>query len=383
MNNLIIGNIYTYWLLRILLVSVLTFCGWGIAQKDKTGKDFWKWATPALILYSLIQGLRYMRGQDYYHYKQDLEGNLFTDYQDQIYLLWLDLFHSTGLHYAVGFVFYSFILFLSFLLVVKRFPKTAMWALPLFLLMLPETENLIRQYFATSFFLLALYSLYNNKRKKVIIFLLICLGIHFSSFIPMLLLLFILTVKIENKINRPWLLVAIYIFVYYFWEPSWFSFITDSLKMKNLNDDSISAHYIGNADRWFSEEGSISLVLGTKKATASIISKSVNFLSNASMIWYGYIAMKNNKKINIIYWFSYFALIIKTLGGDIEMYSRISQWFIYLTPILYGAIFAYTPLKHFEKLALIILFLITWGFYGFIRNFGDIGYAGCAFIWDI
>lgn len=382
MNAFIIGDIYVYWSLRIFLVAVLTICGWGIT-KHSSDKNFWRWAIPALVFYSLIQGLRYMRGQDYYHYKQDLEGNLFTEYHDEIYLLWLDFFHFTGLHFAYGFVFYSFILFFAYLLVVRKFKETAVWALPLFLLMIPETENLIRQFFATSFFLLGLYSYYNNKKNWVIIYFIISLGIHFSSFIPIVFFLVFLFTKIENKMEKPWILLAIYIVLYLFWNPNWFSFVTDMLNKVNMTNDLAGANYINNAERWFSEDGSIALVIGSKKITVSIAYKVTKFLTDVVVIWYGYKAMKNNPNINIIFWFSFSALIIKTVGGDIEIYSRICQWTLYLTPILYGSIFAYNHLKNIEKLSILILFIANWGYYGFVRSIGDMGYSGCAFIWDI
>ena len=65
-----VGEPIVYWFLRIFLLIVLIYCGWGISYD--TPKRYNKYAWFAGISYSLIQGLRWLRGADYPHYYNDI-----------------------------------------------------------------------------------------------------------------------------------------------------------------------------------------------------------------------------------------------------------------------------------------------------------------------
>ena len=64
MISMSLGDPIVYWLLRILLLVTLLVCGWGISYQEKIFKVY---ALVAGAAYSLIQGLRLERGQDYPH----------------------------------------------------------------------------------------------------------------------------------------------------------------------------------------------------------------------------------------------------------------------------------------------------------------------------
>ena len=65
-----VGDPIIYWILRILLLAILFFCGWGIS-KDAPAR-YNKYAWLAGSAYSLIEGLRWLRGADYPHYYNDI-----------------------------------------------------------------------------------------------------------------------------------------------------------------------------------------------------------------------------------------------------------------------------------------------------------------------
>ena len=69
------GDPFVYWSFYVLLVLILTYCGWGISNDDEKQTHFRKYAWIAGISYSLIEGLRWLRGADYYHYYMDLDTN--------------------------------------------------------------------------------------------------------------------------------------------------------------------------------------------------------------------------------------------------------------------------------------------------------------------
>lgn len=98
-----VGEPIVYWFLRIFLLIVLTYCGWGISYD--TPKRYNKYAWFAGISYSLIQGLRWLRGADYPHYYNDivtLWGNIISI----SYQLWLQM----SLNYCIEYGALCFII---------------------------------------------------------------------------------------------------------------------------------------------------------------------------------------------------------------------------------------------------------------------------------
>ena len=77
-KEIVLESVSTFWGLRLLLLAVLMFCGWGIAYKNNNNNYFWYYAIPIIILYTLIQGLRFDRGVDYPHYAQELQYDLYA-----------------------------------------------------------------------------------------------------------------------------------------------------------------------------------------------------------------------------------------------------------------------------------------------------------------
>ena len=152
------GDPILFWVLRLVVFLTLLYSGYLITYKDDDEKSYWKYSSIGIIVYSLVEGLRWNRGVDYPHYYQDITGKLFTDYSETVYVWWTELFKFTGLPFWVAFIFYSFLFIHGFYFLLKKFKKQAVWALPLFFIItVGSSENLIRQYLAVSMFEYALY----------------------------------------------------------------------------------------------------------------------------------------------------------------------------------------------------------------------------------
>lgn len=387
-NPLLIGNPVNYWILRIALFVILIFCGWGVSYKTNTNRQYWLWTAPIILSYSLFFGLRYGRGADYFHYYQDLVSTPFTDYSEPLYLLWIDIFKVTDLPYYLGFVFYSFLLILGVALMVKHCQKAAIWVYPIFVLLTPSSENLIRQYFAAAFILIAVAAYYNGKLKWAIVYALVALNIHFSSFFIIGVCLVAKYVKASRKVNLilPILLVVIYLFTYFLWDNSYFGWVADILSKISLSEDTAGAAYLENADRWFTDEGDLNVIMGRTVGVQSLLKQATTFLSDFIVIILGYKIIKRQPKWNIIFWCSYLAIILNNIRGGIEMYARFYNWVVIFLPFMYGLIII--NLKSLTKsqlirVAIIAILLIQFGYYGIIRSIGSIGYSGCAFVWDL
>lgn len=381
------GDPTIYWTLYVLLTLILTFCGWGISKDDEKQSQFNKYAWIAGISYSLIEGLRWLRGADYYHYYMDLDTNfkagVCTPDPEPVYEWWVNLFHMTGLHPSIAFIIYSALLIFGVLLIFKSYPKAALWGLPLFFLMTnSQTENIIRQTLATSFLIFAYVAYLNEKKKLMLAMLCVVPLIHSAGLYGVALFLVFIYVKVP--LRQPWILVALFLFAYYFWNPDWFQGFADYLSKLNLGDDVKGQGYLDNSDRWFTSEGSIANVLGKGATQLSMLYVSVNFLVNLFTVWFGFYASRDDRKLQTVYYFAYVALIIQTMAGDIELFVRFSQWTNLLTPILVGVMFAKIKLPQVNNLQVLIyiVFAINYIFYGLIRSIGTLPYAGCGFIWD-
>ena len=381
------GDPTIYWTLYVLLTLILTFCGWGISKDDEKQTHFRKYAWIAGISYSLIEGLRWLRGADYYHYYMDLDTNfkatVCTPDPEPIYEWWVNLFHMTGLHPSIAFIIYSALLIFGVLLIFKSYPKAALWGLPLFFLITnSQTENIVRQTLATSFLIFAYVAYLTEKKKLMFAMLCVVPLIHSSGLYGVALFLVFTYVKVPLK--QPWILVALFLFAYYFWNPDWFQGFADYLSKLNLGDDAKGQSYLDNSDRWFTSEGSIANVLGTGVAQLSMLYITVKFLVNLFIVYFGFYACRNDRKLQTVYYFAYIALIIQTIAGDIELFIRFSQWTNLLTPILVGVMFAKIKLPQVKNLQVVIyvVFAINYIFYGLIRSIGSLPYAGCGFIWD-
>lgn len=381
------GDPTIYWTLYVLLTLILTFCGWGISKDDEKQTHFRKYAWIAGISYSLIEGLRWLRGADYYHYYMDLDtdfkATVCTPDPEPIYEWWVNLFHMTGLHPSIAFIIYSALLIFGVLLIFKSYPKAALWGLPLFFLITnSQTENIVRQTLATSFLIFAYVAYLTEKKKLMFAMLCVVPLIHSSGLYGVALFLVFTYVKVPLK--QPWILVALFLFAYYFWNPDWFQGFADYLSKLNLGDDAKGQSYLDNSDRWFTSEGSIANVLGTGVAQLSKLYITVKFLVNLFIVYFGFYACRNDRKLQTVYYFAYIALIIQTIAGDIELFIRFSQWTNLLTPILVGVMFAKIKLPQVKNLQVVIyvVFAINYIFYGLIRSIGSLPYAGCGFIWD-
>ena len=118
------GDLFTFWILRIFLLLVFVVCGFGISYDKKS--RFCVYSLVSGLCYSLIQGLRYARGVDYMHYKFDMEGHWFVDNYEVGYRF-IVIFLSQWLHlpYWGCFICYSALLIFAVLLVLKRIPQMA------------------------------------------------------------------------------------------------------------------------------------------------------------------------------------------------------------------------------------------------------------------
>lgn len=381
-----LGNPIVYWVLRLIVLLSFFLSGYLISFKDKSGKSYWKYSSICIIIYSLVEGLRWNRGIDYPHYYQDLTGKLFQEYDDYVYLLWVDVFKYTGLPYWVAFIFYSFLFVFGFCLILKLFRKQAIWALPLFFIItISSSENLIRQFFAMAIAEFALYYFLKKKYIPAVIYSAIAFGIHSSVLMILGLIVLIYYIHFDKKIKTGWLLVAVYAAFYFFWDPSYLDPISDWMSKLSFGDeDSRANDYLSNADFWFSSESSLSDRLGTGGKLASIFSTTISFVTNCIIIKFGFDVTKIQPKYRIMYWLGFISVILFILSnnGDFEIWSRLSVMTRFLLPIVIAGILTELKMNNIAMYAIYGILGVYFLYNSFFSMWGQVGVMGCAFVWD-
>lgn len=380
----LVGSPIIYWFFRFVLLSIFTFCGYEITKRDISKFKGYAWI--AIISFALIEGLRWLRGVDYYHYYRDIEtcfGDVMvcTPKPEFLYNLWVHVFYYTGLPPFIAFIVYSGLLMFGFMLIVYKFKETAVWSLPMFFfLLLGPTENTIRQYIAISFVMIAYYAYLSNKRNLMIVMLIIAPLFHTSTLYTDLLFLIFAYIKIPGEKAFPYL--ALYILLFFFFDPQWLNGIADYLQSFNIDSDTIKGGgYIEHADRWFTEESDLTGLVGVKES--SKIRILFSFLSNSIIIYYGFKVTKGKLQNQIVYFFTYIGILFQTVGGNMELISRFGTLTNWVTPVLIGLICINKKIKKEKLLYFIIIGVFCASYiFSFIKSIFNIPYTGYGFIWD-
>lgn len=386
-KEIVMESVSTFWALRLVLLAVLIFCGWGITYKNKDNNYFWYYAIIAIVVYSLIQGLRFDRGADYYLYYEEILGRwaastTLGESREPLYALLLDVVHAFNIPYWSVFVFYSGLLITGFMLVLKKLPEYAFWALPLFFLItLESSETIIRQYIAISFLFYAYYYALKENTKMMLIMLLCVPLIHLSGAIIIGLFLLIWKIDLNKLIRTPNILLGIYVILYVIWDVANLDAVSAGLSDVNGLEGTNLQGYLDDSDRWFTEEGDINNVVGNT-VQKSIIRDITTFLCNCIMIWFGYYACKQDERLRIPYYCSFFAIIIFQIGGAIELIMRMGWWLCPFEPLILGGLLFNFKGPKILKYSVMGIIIITY-YVKFLMQVGKPSVFGNAFVWDI
>lgn len=376
------GNPIVYWILYVILVGTLVFCGYGIGYRQT--KYYKRFAWLAIILFSLIEGLRWLRGADYYGYYvlfetgQDNSGRTL----EPLFQVFSTLFCFFHLPPTIAFVFFSGLFIAAFVLMCSRYKEAAVWCLPImFVLLGGSAENILRQYAAISFLILAYYFYVGNEYKKMLFSLLCAPLIHLSALFGVFF--FFLFIWKRFPYGKPLLLVGLYCFLFFFWNPEWLSSFADILHNLDVNfgEDNNYNQYLNSADLYFTLD---SVLSDGETVSRSFIYKTIIFLSDFCVVYWGYKACKQDSKLHVAYYFAYFGILIIIMAGYINILRRFGYWLNWTVPLVIGLILSKVDFGKNKIIQYIIvtIFLMRYAFYGIIANLGVAPYAGCGFIWD-
>jgi|WetSurMetagenome_2_1015567.scaffolds.fasta_scaffold95112_2 hypothetical protein len=187
-------DILIYNLLRYLLLFSFITAGYKFYNNNEA--NYWRTLTYPIVLYSIMEGCRWMRGTDFYGNFQIANGRAYSN--DILYDGFAAIIHNLDLPYYFFFIAISFLLIYSILLFLKDYKEAF---LPCILLIyaftMNQSENLMRQYAAISLMLISVYFLLREKYLHCVVILILSYFIHSSVLfvIPFLLIFKILSIK--------------------------------------------------------------------------------------------------------------------------------------------------------------------------------------------
>lgn len=380
---MVLGNFIIFCFLKILLTIVLLVCGYYISYGKKGKEKYWQISIIAIVCYSLEMGLRWGRSWDYRHYYQDLTGELYQQYDDVLYLAWIDFFKLTGLPYWTAFIFYSALLIFGFMLLLKKYPKAAIWALPLFLFIPSGADNHARQFFSIAFGLFGYYFYYRKRWINAFVFFFCCATIHFANIFLIIVILFFDIVKLQKIAYSPIILIILYTFLYFFWNPEWLSGLANDLSKIDMGNYRAQM-FLDHSDYWLSEDSDIRIKLGLRRNVVATYYIIMKLVVNNGLIYYGCKLFKRNKNFSIYFWSTILILIIGVVGGSKEIFYRFIAQLQCFEALFIGIMWYESRMKTiYERILFILIGIYYFGWVSYFRNIILPSPLGYAYIWDL
>jgi len=376
-----------YLIINILLLTCFVYCGNRISK----GVPYKTATLPCIFLFTLVQGCRYMRGNDYQHYTEVFNGDI-PDTTGFLFIGINDTAKLLGFNAYSVFLIYSFVFILCAVYFLKEYKTYAKWTFPLFIMAYMQFEEyMIRQAFSYSFFFLYMNYLFkikpenikhicikNKKHISLCIFWgIICLNIHSANIINILTvtgLYFFMHKPLHYNITIPIYLLCVYVLPKIFD----FSILQPILNIFSQHNE-LASTYAENSSIWFSSEGMNNIY------TRNTVIQIIEALGTSSLLYLGYKTichLKTYQKRNATLFNSFFiGVCILSLFRNLEILNRIGQVLTYFWVFPMSLVLYYKTPKwsKFNKIACMFLVWFTYEYLKYLL----FPYTGkTAFIWD-
>lgn len=243
----------------IILYLILCFCTIIFSRKLSRLKDEKSWflcMLPYILIFSIIEGVRYLRGTDYlnyalrYLYDEEFRINEF------IWCTFRELLHLLHCSYWTQYIVFAFCWITGMIYLIQKDKKYACYVMPIALVFaLGSFENLIRQSFAFSFLFVAMSHLLDKKYKYAILFATIAIFIHNAALILVLIIGSIYLIR--NYKIKAIVYVILYLIMIVLAQVHFLAFITQKAEgIIHLLGNNISfiAFYLTNFDQWLGSD---------------------------------------------------------------------------------------------------------------------------------
>lgn len=367
-------------LLEIILIFVTSF--W--VSKAVSNKKYWKRALIPIVIFSLIEGLRFGRMQDYngYYLRYNILGSgSNTDGYEFLFAKICYYFNMLDLHYWVFIFCCSAFLIYAFMFLFRNYRQ----ALPFIFLCLfweiRESENLIRYFLAMSFYLIAISNRINDKKILSYLSWFCAVNIHSGYWVVLPVLLF------YDFINKPLLTpkisAMIFVILTFTATIGMMTFLSNWVSFFDfLGNDKVSL-YTDRADEVLS--GNFGYNAGSQIGR-SITNNVRLLLAYLPPILWGRDILEKRRGGLFCYNMFVFGAIIFTVCGMIEILDRLIFLFTIFSCIVSGFLFYSTVFKKQQVRKYIYFFTClsllasTWPAVSVVFNRAKDDYM--LFIWD-
>ena len=362
----------------VILIFILFWIAIAVGKRLQDVRNkYWKTAFPFVLVFTFVEGLRYLRGVDYLNYalifKYQGEPSSLTEL---IYLFVQQSFHALNVPYWFPFVFYSLAWCLGLLYLLKDYRQSIKYILPLFVLLsLGAFETFIRQSFAWGFVFMFMSELLKDNYKKALLFVICSVLIHNGAFV---FILIILCVRLIKRPANPYLMILLYLFGMVAFNASNLSYLASLIAKIPYLGDTVFGSYIANADRWFSADAV------RDKFARSLLTKVGTSFFDISIIILGYLKIKYMRdtelKRNSLFYYNLFCLTVALLQFvfTIEIPKRILTTFYGFAAFVLAWLFVDKTLinKYKSWYALLQLYLVVY----FLKEI--LFASNQLFVWD-
>lgn len=316
-----------------LLHNLLLACLFIFGKKCEKSAKYWRPASVIIVVYTLVEGLRWGRGVDYnlYFFRYEDISHGYQTLDEPLYYYFCRLLSIIGLPYQGYILLTSGLLIFSVIFFMKDHRKVIKYALPIFFIVTETyTENLVRWYLGFSFVLIGMRYLQINEFKKSIFFAIVGISFHYGLFI-VVLIFWILKNK-EKILLKPVLSIILYLIILLMWDNSYMLILTKIVS--NLGIERFQ-YYSNDADIWLTgsnrDEKVWSLVFILRQSAMCFF-----------FLYYGYEIVKKNKDLTFLYNIMTIGCILFPAASRIELWSRINGLFYNFIFVIGGYIFYYT-----------------------------------------
>ena len=337
-------------------------------ETTKTRQHYWRIAIIPIVVFALVEGLRWGRLIDWNNAVVEYEElNSFVNernYSNPLYTILLYSLKCLGLPFSFFVVLQCGFLMYSALFILQDYKKYLRWILPCLIMVFVTNENFIRFYFALSFLFIAFYYYLHESIKRSILFSVISVLIHFAQ-IPLLLLLFCSKYFKNKQIPRK-LGVFLYICSLFLADISQMDFLV------SFSDYIVSVFGGGSDYRLFSSLNSMNDVIngtayGTEGRlfTQKLSTKIANLIIYVPLIWMSSSYLRKERNGNLIYNLTVISLILATIFGQAELLHRFPQALYIFVAISFAIVI--TNYINRGSYAFLIYLMLFCYFYAFLN----------------
>ncbi|WP_288352574.1 EpsG family protein [uncultured Bacteroides sp.] len=368
------NNHLIYCTLQTFMYILLCIGGIKISRINNNRSSFWIASILPILAFGLNYGLRWGRGVDYnlyfWVYNNLLKGIAIEGSEP----LWNILVRISGnvfhLPWQGMVMFMSFFLMFSCTFFIQNHKNVAFYALPLLALYIFESQNLMRWFLASSFFLIGVKFLENGAWKKYLVFACLAFFTHSGS-ITVLLPTFLLYFC-KKPILPTYVSLSIFFISYFLFDPRSLGVFSDFLQ--NINIGTRFVAYQNNAEAW----------LVSENLEMSGISM-IDTINSIFIIICGKSLLKRRPNLLFIYNLALFGTITKPSMAQIEIAWRINLIFFMFQAIILSYLFYDYINRHIKTkpifYVIILLILILNIRYAIVQPL-NVEQNSTYYIWD-